>query len=197
MQLKLKPLQIESTQIRIELCGTGAISLPLLSETDCDLLKKEAESLIYKKLPEFSGPQMIVQDMSVSLVSTKEVGLWKLGQLLAEFANNRVPQLAEKVEFNEIEALYYRANSKGLEAHRDREKYVNLIALVNLTGGGRFYTCQGSELSADPVLHRTNKGDVVFMRGYGFAGLERPKHFVDGITDERIVCSYRQLRSIR
>ncbi len=170
----------------------GAVSLPLIEREVLPDLLGEARLLAFEQLPETVG--RVKQQLSFCRVDDQESIFWQLAMELQNQLRRFLPRWAFRstLAFNEIEVLRYPANSSGISVHRDSNRYVNLIALVNITGGGQFFTCADRNGSLS-IAHAATAGDVILMPGPGFDGLEAgPFHYVDGIVEERFVCSIRQ-----
>ena len=123
------------------------------------------------------GARSYLQASRVRWVEEKAVP--EISRLINE--NKRLAALAL---FREAER--YAPGSRGITPHRDHLRYGGLVALVILSGDGRFCLCRdrcGSnarEIAAGP-------GDALLMRAPGLAGSsDRPFHFLDQITKERL-----------
>ncbi|MFQ5994296.1 MAG: hypothetical protein ACE5K1_04330 [Acidiferrobacterales bacterium] len=102
--------------------------------------------------------------------------------------------LATRLAFNSIMLQKYPGGSLGISAHRDGQRYVNLICILVIAGSGRFHICadrsgaQSQEIPAEP-------GDAILMRAPGFAGREdRLFHYVTEIRETRYTLGLRQER---
>ena len=80
----------------------------------------------------------------------------------------------------------YRAGSAGITAHRDHLRYRGLVAILVVSGDGRFrLALDRSGAGAHGVAAAA--GDLLLMRAPGFAGSQaRPFHSLSDITRERL-----------
>lgn len=177
-----------------DLFSEGAISLPLIPPDFLAALLAEARAATFADLPEEYGDFHTRQEMAAWHVTSQDSLIWCLAEQLQEHVARIVPPrlFAGKLAFNEVVVLRYPPGSIGIAAHRDEKHYVNLICSCNLTGGGKFFTCSDRD-GNDPVEHRAQAGDVVLLRGHGFAGeRKRPFHYVSSLQCERYTCIIRQ-----
>jgi len=80
----------------------------------------------------------------------------------------------------------YAPGSRGITPHRDHLRYRGLIALIIVSGDGRFCLCRDRS-GSDAREVDAGPGDVLLMRAPGLAGAtDRPFHFLDQITKERL-----------
>ena len=79
----------------------------------------------------------------------------------------------------------YASGSKGISPHRDHIRYRGLIALLVLSGHGRYFICADREGSAAREIPAP-PGYLILMRAPDFANRkDRPFHYLTDITSER------------
>ncbi|OGG53003.1 hypothetical protein A3H16_02960 [Candidatus Kaiserbacteria bacterium RIFCSPLOWO2_12_FULL_53_8] len=113
--------------------------------------------------------------------------------LNAKFARLSPSPLSEPLLFNYTTALRYKPQELGMGTHRDGRYYINLIAVVVLGGWARFSVFDDV---GRPVEIRNWPGDLLLMRGPGFAGSNiEPLHRIDQVTTERFTLGFRHKKS--
>ncbi len=84
----------------------------------------------------------------------------------------------------------YPAGCPAMERHRDDQTWINLIALVTLSGSAGLTIWGSTGLEHTHVVH---PGTLVLLPAPGFSGLDlRPLHKVGSMIEERWVASLRQ-----
>jgi len=176
-----------------------AASLPLLCADACARLTDEARALAFRPARPVVGvgDAAVYQDFDLATDIPAGGVLSALARALdrhircALRSMNRDP-LPEGFQFNDLIVQRYAAGSAGISEHRDHIRYVGLIAIVVLSGAGRFHvsadrTGRGArEVPAPP-------GQLLLMRAPGFNGRnDRPFHGVRDITAERYILGLRQ-----
>ena len=88
------------------------------------------------------------------------------------------------------------SGSIGITPHLDQASYINLVAIIILGGGGRFYTCAdrtGQNIRNIPA----GPGDMILLRCPGFIGTQqRVFHGVSDISEARYSLGIRQNSSL-
>ena len=110
-----------------------------------------------------------------------------IDRALADAARRIEPNpLPHGFRINDLILQRYAPGSRGITPHRDHLRYRGLVALLVVSGDGRFCLCAdrrgvgAREVAALP-------GDLLLMRAPGLAGSsDRPFHFLDRITAERL-----------
>ena len=168
-----------------------AAVVPLLAPAACrpyidsgaDLSFRNARPVIGE------GERAVHQDFDICLSIPRPHPLWQLTDaverlIAAALGTMGAPPL-DDLPLNDLVLQRYPPGARGITPHRDHVRYVGLVAIVQLSGDGRFGLCDersgagARELAAGP-------GDAILMRAPGFAGHKgRPFHFLDRITSER------------
>ena len=168
-----------------------ATALPLLAPAACRSLIAAAADLAFRRAKPVvgEGARAVRQDFDICLAVPEGHRLWHLASaferlVAAALAGMTAPPLAD-FRVNDIVMQRYPPGARGITPHRDHLRYRGLVAIVQLSGDGRFRVCRdraGSGARAIPA----GPGDAILMRAPGFAGrYDRPFHFLDGITTER------------
>lgn len=98
------------------------------------------------------------------------------------------------VTLSDMRAQRYQPGPLGVSPHRDGKKYQRLIAVLILSGNARFCVCDDRSGAGERAI-RNEPGDMVLLRGEGLSpGKDRPYHFVDRISEERISLAFREAR---
>jgi hypothetical protein len=177
----------------IECVASGAASVPFLDAGGCARLVEAARHLTWRAARPVigEGDRRVLQDFELT-VRLPEDGPWRetadlVNAALAEAAGGLSPNpLPAGFQINDLILQRYAAGSRGITAHRDHIRYRGLVALLILSGNGRFCLCDDrSGAGAREIVAAA--GDLLLMRAPGFAGSpERPFHFLDGISAERL-----------
>ena len=186
--------ETEALAASLNTCITqGAAAIRLLSQEALNRLAAAAENLPWRSARPVvgEGGRRVYQDFELSQYvpaesSYREAAI-SIDAAIAAAGHNLAPNpLPPGFHFNDLIVQRYAANSRGITPHRDHLRYRGLVALVIVSGDGRFCLCQdrsGSgarEVTAIP-------GDILLMRAPGFAGTSsRPFHFLDRISRERV-----------
>jgi len=176
----------------LSLVAEDAASLPLLAAEALLPLLTAAQGLSYRtgRREIGTGEKAVRQDFDICMAPPKPNPLWDLAAELEDhlaraLAGLRPPLLAGRLGLNDLVVQRYHAGSFGITAHRDHVRYTGLVALIQLSGNGRFFvsdTRSGS--GAREVAWRP--GDLLLMRAPGFAGRkDRPFHYLSDIASER------------
>lgn len=89
------------------------------------------------------------------------------------------------LRLNDVMVQRYASGSKGISPHRDHIRYRGLIALLVLSGHGRYFICKDREGSAAREIP-ASPGYLILMRAPDFANRkDRPFHYLTDITSER------------
>ena len=137
------------------------------------------------------GDRQVFQDFELTTQIPEASAFRALAQVmdtaLADAARQIEPNpLPDGFRINDLIMQRYRPGSRGITPHRDHLRYRGLVALLIVSGDGRFCLCadrrgaSAREVAALP-------GDLLLMRAPGLAGSsDRPFHFLDRITVERL-----------
>lgn len=122
--------------------------------------------------------------------------------LSREFARSGQSKMFESpLHFTDIALQKYPQTPEGvrygISPHRDQSAFVNLVAVLLISGPSAFFVCKDKAgAGASDVMARP--GDLILMRGGGYGqGLPRPYHFIGKIDDprERLSFGMRQISS--
>jgi hypothetical protein len=180
------------------LAREDAIVLPLLRSDECPPYVAASSNLSFRQAKPVvgAGDRAVRQDFELCLAIPARHALWALadrfeGLIQAALARLSEPPLAE-FRINDLVMQRYPPGSRGITPHRDHVRYVGLVAIVQISGDGRFCLCVDRAGASTREL-RAAPGDVILMRAPGFAGRrDRPFHFLDGMTAERYSFGMRQ-----
>jgi len=142
-----------------------------------------------------TGENRVRQDFSICRDVPEDNPLHYLGGALSGLFDTALALLdappVKRADFNDLVVQQYAAGSQGISPHRDHVRYTGLVVLVILVDGGRFRVC-AERSGADATTLEAGVGDLLVMRGAGFAGFrERPFHFLDAVTTPRTSVGYR------
>lgn len=174
----------------------GAISIPILNESYRQELLNEAEGYKYEKQPEVVGPHKVREQISSNykfhpgslFVRLKE----DFQTLLNQNKSDSNYPFSPNLDFNELSLQLYEKGSIGITPHLDNFSSKNLICIFVITGHAKFALCDDRE-GSNPRFLDTTPGNVIIMRAPGFKNQDiRPFHFVNDITERRIVFGLRQ-----
>ena len=182
----------QAGDVLARLAAEDVASLPLLPASALAPLLAAAEALSYRTARNEigAGTRAVRQDFDICMAPTHPGVLWDLAAELEEFlgqalARQRPALLNGHITLNDLVVQRYPAGSFGITAHRDHVRYTGLVALILLSGEGRFFV--SSERSGDDAREIPwRPGEVLLMRAPGFAGrTDRPFHSLTDITAER------------
>jgi len=181
----------------------GAASTPSIAidQSILELIVHESEMIECLPLaPQVSGTKWgaINTASGMDWHSIKELpqSFQKLVVGLTESIKKHISEdnFSEPLVFNEFSFRKYPANSTksySISAHRDDEKYINVIVVCILKGEPGFFVCRDKNDIGQEVP--TSIGRPIIMRGNNFAGIkDRPYHYVKSTNSERISFTLRQ-----
>lgn len=176
----------------LSLVAEGAASLPLLELEALPALLTATQILSYRvgRREIGSGEKVVRQDFDICMAPPKTNPIWDLASELEEylaraFEGLHPPLLAGRFGFNDLVVQRYNSGSFGITMHRDHVRYTGLVALIQLSGDGRFFVSDTrSSSGAREIFWRP--GHLLLMRAPGFAGRkDRPFHYLCDIATER------------
>jgi len=86
---------------------------------------------------------------------------------------------------NDFIVQRYSPGQQGITPHRDHIRYRGLVAIVVLSGAGKFWVCDDREGGNARTIPETS-GSLLLMRAPDFAGrTDRPFHALSNITETR------------
>ena len=169
----------------------GAAALPLLAPAACRPFIDSSADLAFRHARPVigEGERAVRQDFDICLSIPRPHGLWQLTQAVERLIGDALAVMAapplEALPLNDLVLQRYPPGACGITPHRDHVRYVGLVAIVQLSGDGRFGLC-ADRSGAGARAIEAGPGDAILMRAPGFAGAKgRPFHFLDGITRER------------
>ena len=182
----------QASEILARLTEVDAASLPLLATDELAGLLSAVAALPFRtgRREIGSGAAQVRQDFDICMAPPKPSALWNLATRLEAYLADalgsvRPAPLAGPLILNDLVVQRYPPGSFGITAHRDHVRYTGLVALILLSGDGRFFVSEtrsgkgGREIPWSP-------GELLLMRALGFAGREdRPFHYLSDITSER------------
>lgn len=169
-----------------------AVAVPFLSREWRARLLDEARTLSFRRARPTvgEGDRTVRQDFDICMTIPDESSLHELRRTTALMLDAALAMidpcpLDHALRFNDIVVQRYRSGSSGISPHRDHLRYVDLVALLPLSGESRFYVCTSrSGMGARDVP--SHPGDLILMRAPGFCGRkDRPFHGVSDIEGER------------
>lgn len=106
--------------------------------------------------------------------------------------NTEISEFFPKLNFDSVYLQRYQRNSRGVSAHKDHKRYINLICIFSLGADSRFllYNSNGSAKGMD-----ASHGSLIMLRapGFPFSGASRPLHSLEGPKENiRYSISLRQ-----
>ena len=173
------------------LAREDAVAVPLLAPAACLSLIAASADLAFRRAKPVvgEGARAVHQDFDICLAIPEGHRLWHLASAFerltaAALAGMAAPPLAE-FRVNDVVMQRYPPGARGITPHRDHVRYRGLVAILQLSGDGRFCVCADRAGSGARAIS-AGPGDAILMRAPGFAGRrDRPFHFLDGITAER------------
>ena len=189
----LRPTAAEFAAAIDRLAATPLLSLPLIGPEICAELAAAAQTLPYRRATPVVGEadRRVTQDFELCMDFPADSPFWGFAAALEGLTNAALELLQPRpfpgpFTFNDLIVQRYAPGCAGMSPHRDHIRYVGLIAIVVLAGDGRFWhspdrSGEGSTEIPSPV------GSLVLMRGPDLhARRDRPFHWVDGNSRERL-----------
>ena len=168
-----------------------AAVVPLLTPAECQEFIDAGADLSFRSAKPVigEGERAVYQDFDICLSIPQPHPLWQLTQaverLIAAALGTMAEPPLEALSLNDLVLQRYPPGARGITPHRDHVRYVGLVAIVQMSGDGRFGLCEDRSGAGARVLD-AGPGDGILMRAPGFSGSKhRPFHFLDGITVER------------
>ena len=178
-----------------------AAVLPLLAPADCRPFIEAGDDLSFRSAKPVigEGERAVYQDFDICLSIPEPHPLWRLTQAVERLVADALAAMdappLEALPLNDLVLQRYPPGARGITPHRDHVRYVALVAIVQLSGDGRFGLCADRGGTNSRVLE-AGPGDGILMRAPGFGGAaHRPFHFLDGITVERYSLGMRSDRT--
>ena len=184
----------EALAANLQICAReGASAARLLSEQGRGRLLASAQDLPWRPARAVvgEGERRVYQDFELTQQfpadSPYRQAAVSIEAALAAAARTLSPALLPQgFSFNDLILQRYAPRSRGISAHRDHLRYRGLVALIIVSGDGRFCLCRGRS-GSDAREIVAGPGDILLMQAPGLAGSTgRPFHFLDRITEERL-----------
>ena len=183
-----------------QLRSEAAVSLPVLSEATRASLLSAAKVLPYRPGTAVigEGDRRVYQDFSLSVAFQADDIFHRFatafGRIVTRAAQALSPTpLSAGFRFNDLILQHYQVGAAGITPHRDHITYRELVALISLSGSGRFTLCDdraGTGARRVPIP----PGSALLMVAPGFDGRrDRPFHALTDITQERYSLGLRYL----
>ena len=196
-----KLADFDIAEILEDIRSIGAASAVILNEDFRRSLLKEAKSYDYRPEDEIvgSGDRVVrqqVESFENFRGESKYILLKRLFQRLMEGVLRELDEYPfdTPLNFNSMVLQKYRRGSLGITPHRDGLKFINLVCIFIIDGGGKFFVCADRSGRGTREIY-TCPGRVVFLRAPGFMGSgERPFHFVTEIRETRYAFGLRQMK---
>ena len=178
----------------LQACVTsGASAVRLLSEDGCERLQAAASYLSWRSARPVvgEGERRVYQDFVLAQQFPadspyREAAAAFEAAIVAASRSLPPGLLPTGFCLNDLILQRYAPGSRGITPHRDHLRYRGLVALIVVSGDGRFCLCRdrsGSDAQEVPA----GPGHVLLMRAPGLADSnDRPFHFLDQITKERL-----------
>ena len=174
--------------------AVGAAAVRVLPAPDCAELAAAAHALPGWRAARpivGEGDRQVFQDFELTMQFPETAPFRPVAQMidraLADAARQIQPNpLPAGFRINDLILQRYAAGSRGITPHRDHLRYRGLVALLVVSGDGRFCLCADRRgVGARDVA--ALPGDLLLMPAPGLAGSsDRPFHFLDRITAERL-----------
>ena len=180
------------TDALARLAHEDALAVPYLDDGACAELVAGCEGLTFRAAsPVLGAPEREVhQDFELTTDIPKNSPLRELAARLEtdlqDVLDRQVPPpLDYPFVINDFIVQRYSPGQQGITPHRDHVRYRGLVAIVVLSGAGRFWVCADREgTAAREVSARV--GSLLLMRAPDFAGrTDRPFHALSDITEVR------------
>ena len=180
--------------------GIGVLT-GFLKESARLCLLRELECYRMVQADPENGPRKVKQDfVSFDKFPPESLFLQVRDELCEElrtlFIMGSPCNLTENLQFTHQVVQRYEPGPLGIGAHKDGKSHINLIALLVLEGRDGLHACEDGE-GKNSALVPNKAGDLILMRGAGFAGIDQqPYHLVKDITERRTVLAFRQKKVV-
>ena len=180
------------TRALARLADEDALALPYLDEGTRAELVDCCGHLAFRTARPIVGPseRVVYQDFEVTTDIPEDGALRALAtrletELQLSLDGLTPPLLDYPFVINDFIVQRYSPGQQGITPHRDHVRYRGLVAIVVLSGAGRFWVCTDREGTAACEIPAP-PGSLLLMRAPDFAGREdRPFHALSDITDVR------------
>lgn len=176
-----------------DMAEKDATALCFLPENLRSTLIAEAASLVFRRARAVvgEGERAVHQDFDLtvdfppaSLYRTVAGAIDRL--IAAAAARTNRPLLPPGFCLDDLILQRYPAGSTGISLHRDHLRYRGLVAILVVSGDGRYRLAEDRSGTGVREVSAV-AGDLILMRAPGFAGSQvRPFHSLSDITRERL-----------
>tara|TARA_A100001037_G_scaffold57695_1_gene49846 strand:+ start:11213 stop:11827 length:615 start_codon:yes stop_codon:yes gene_type:complete len=174
------------------LVDEDALAIPYLTEEVRAAMVECCERLAFRSArPVLGKPgQEVYQDLELTTDIPQESPLFDLAHRLEADLQVSLSRLSPApldypFVINDFIVQRYSPGQNGITPHRDHVRYRGIVAIIVLSGSGRFWVCddrKGTHARTVPE----SPGDLLLMRAPDFAGMtDRPFHALSDITRTR------------
>ena len=169
-----------------------AVAVPYLTGKECAELVGSCKQLTFRDASPVLGKpgHEVYQDLELTTDIPRDSPLLALAKRLEvdlQEALDRLDPASLDYPFviNDFIVQRYAPGQQGITPHRDHVRYRGLVAIIVLSGAGKFWVCDDREGgNARPIPE--SPGVLLLMRAPDFAGrTDRPFHALSGITETR------------
>lgn len=169
-----------------------ALAVPYLTGKECAELVASCEQLTFRDASPVLGKpgDEVYQDLELTTDIPEESPLLALAKRveadLQEALDRLVPAALDyPFVINDFIVQRYAPGQQGITPHRDHVRYRGLVAIVVLSGAGKFWVC-GDREGGNAREIPESPGVLLLMRAPDFAGRgDRPFHALSDITETR------------
>ncbi|MFO0705121.1 MAG: hypothetical protein U0517_04170 [Candidatus Andersenbacteria bacterium] len=185
---------LTADQLFKSLSQEGVLVTPVLRPEARELLAIEAETYHYTWAAPEMGLRRVKQRMAAVARLPQKSFFWELHAQfeawLQAFAAARPQEPFEQpFVLNTVRLQRYPPGEIGIEPHKDPSNLRNLIAIFMLKGSATVGVCDDTDRT-NLRTFEPKPGDLILLRAPGLFGRNyRPYHFVENITEERLVCT--------
>ncbi len=169
-----------------------AVAVPYLTGKECAEFVGSCKQLTFRDASPVLGKpgHEVYQDLELTTDIPRDGPLLALAKRLEadlQEALDRLDPASLDYPFviNDFIVQRYAPGQQGITPHRDHVRYRGLVAIIVLSGAGKFWVCDDREGgNARPIPE--SPGVLLLMRAPDFAGrTDRPFHALSGITETR------------
>ena len=167
--------------------------MPYLTGKECAELVGSCKQLTFRDASPVLGKpgHEVYQDLELTTDIPRDSPLLALGQTIGGGPCRKLSTgwtrrpLDYPFVINDFIVQRYAPGQQGITPHRDHVRYRGLVAIIVLSGAGKFWVCDDREGgNARPIPE--SPGVLLLMRAPDFAGrTDRPFHALSGITETR------------
>lgn len=174
------------------LAEEDALAVPYLTDNECVELVKNCERLAFRDArPVLGKPgDEVYQDLELTTDIPRGSPLLAMAKRLEADLQEALDRLAPAsldypFVINDFIVQRYSPGQQGITPHRDHIRYRGLVAIIVLSGAGKFWVCDDREGGNARTIPET-PGSLLLMRAPDFAGrTDRPFHALSDITETR------------